>query len=98
MDSEGGLELDDEGEEALWWKPAVPMVSHVRPFYGRPDPLATQLTQPTNQKQHTPQTRFAARIAYDGTRFNGWQYQVKSRTVQLEIERALNATLPVRLA
>lgn len=38
-------------------------------------------------------TRFVARLAYDGTHFNGWQYQVKSRTVQLEVERALNATL-----
>ncbi len=43
-----------------------------------------------------PTTRFAARVAYDGTRFNGFQYQPKSRTVQLELERALNATLPVR--
>ncbi len=40
-----------------------------------------------------PTTRYVGRLAYDGTHFNGWQYQVKSRTVQLEMERALNATL-----
>lgn len=40
-----------------------------------------------------PITRLVARLAYDGTHFNGWQYQVKSRTVQLEVERALNASL-----
>jgi hypothetical protein len=41
-------------------------------------------------------TRFVARVAYDGTKFNGFQYQPKSRTVQLELERALKATLTVR--
>jgi len=40
-----------------------------------------------------PMTRFVARLAYDGTHFNGWQFQVKSRTVQLEVERAINSTL-----
>lgn len=100
IDSEDGTEPDDEGE-ALWWKPAVPTVSAVlsyMPDYWNATRFIGYATDPVDQNENMLQTRFVARIAYDGTRFNGWQYQVKSRTVQLEIERALNATLPVRNA
>lgn len=92
-EEEGG----EEGEASLWWRPAVPTVrTCVRAHIDACTPQS-QIPLPTHRHHHIdPQTRFAARVAYDGTRFNGWQYQVKSRTVQLEVERALNATIPVR--
>ena len=34
--------------------------------------------------------RIALLVQYDGTKFNGWQNQNKGRTVQGEIEKALN--------
>lgn len=35
-------------------------------------------------------TRYRARVAYDGTGFNGWQVQAKGRTVQGDIEAVLS--------
>lgn len=56
--------------------------------------LSTDYTpRPWWKHPTVPMTRFVARLAYEGTHFNGWQYQVKSRTVQLEVERSLNASL-----
>ncbi|SUP52669.1 tRNA pseudouridine synthase A [Weissella viridescens] len=34
--------------------------------------------------------RYKATIAYDGTEFFGWQVQPGKRTVQLELEKAVN--------
>jgi len=34
-------------------------------------------------------TRYALLVQYDGTPFNGWQYQEKGRTIQNEFERAI---------
>ncbi len=40
--------------------------------------------------------RIALRLLYDGTRFNGWQVQKFGRTVQGEVERALEVLLKVK--
>lgn len=46
-----------------------------------------------------PHKRLRARVAYDGTNYNGWQFQVNSRSVQAEVERVLSRRmgLPVRV-
>ena len=41
--------------------------------------------------------RAALLVQYDGTNFNGWQVQKKGRTVQGEIEKALELLLKERL-
>lgn len=43
--------------------------------------------------------RLRARVAYDGTNYNGWQFQLNSRSIQAEIEHALNRRVghPVRV-
>lgn len=33
--------------------------------------------------------RYRCRVAYDGSRFNGWQYQKDARTVQVTITRGI---------
>ena len=44
---------------------------------------------------HTPITRnIKLTLEYDGTDFNGWQIQLKARTVQGEIENALKKIFP----
>lgn len=43
--------------------------------------------------------RFRARVAYDGTNFKGWQFQREHRSIQGEIEKAIERKLriPVRV-
>ena len=36
----------------------------------------------------TRAARYALRVAYDGTHFNGWQLQPNARTVEGELRRA----------
>ena len=38
----------------------------------------------------TRAARYALRVAYDGTHFNGWQHQPNARTVEGELRKALS--------
>lgn len=43
--------------------------------------------------------RLRARVAYDGTEYNGWQYQDNGRTIQSELEKVLSRRVgqPIRV-
>lgn len=47
----------------------------------------------------TPKRRLRARVAYDGTAYNGWQFQLKSPTVQNALEKVLTRRMgqPIRV-
>ncbi|PXF47918.1 tRNA pseudouridine synthase A [Gracilariopsis chorda] len=49
-----------------------------------------------SSKKHDTK-RFRARVAYDGTNFKGWQFQQEERSIQGEIEKAIERKLCTRV-
>ena len=49
-----------------------------------------QIKMAVSDQSSSPQKkRFRARVAYDGTNYNGWQFQPQGATIQAELEKAI---------
>ncbi|KAI0562185.1 Pseudouridine synthase I TruA [Gracilaria domingensis] len=49
----------------------------------------SSISSTDSKSENTPRRRFRARVAYDGTHFHGWQFQYDCRSIQGELERAI---------